>query len=74
MNEFDLIFISGNIVIRKGSDFMDIIIMIIITFMFLRMIIRGKVTKADFAMWAVTCILVLVLFKLHATSTLPISL
>ncbi|MCH4009388.1 DUF5993 family protein [Companilactobacillus sp.] len=53
---------------------MDIIIMIIITFMFLRMIIRGKVTKADFAMWAVICILVLVLFKLHATSTLPISL
>ncbi|WP_157023295.1 DUF5993 family protein [Companilactobacillus ginsenosidimutans] len=53
---------------------MDIIIMLIITFMFLRMIIRGKVTKADFAMWVVTAVLVLVLFKLHATSTLPISL
>ncbi|MFD1471788.1 DUF5993 family protein [Companilactobacillus mishanensis] len=53
---------------------MDIIIMIIITFMFLRMIIKGKVTKADFAMWALIAVLVLILFKLHATSTLPISL
>ncbi|WP_164505881.1 DUF5993 family protein [Companilactobacillus zhongbaensis] len=53
---------------------MDIIIMIIITLMFLRMIIRGKVTKLDFTLWAITCILILILFKLHATSTLPISL
>ncbi|WP_164507304.1 DUF5993 family protein [Companilactobacillus furfuricola] len=53
---------------------MDIIIMIIITLMFLRMIIRGKVSKFDFTMWVVACILILILFKLHATSTLPISL
>ncbi|WP_155802172.1 DUF5993 family protein [Companilactobacillus versmoldensis] len=53
---------------------MDIIIMLIITIMFLRMIIRGKITKADFAMWALICVLVLILFKIHATSTLPISL
>lgn len=53
---------------------MDIIIMIIITFMFLRMIIRGKISKADFTMWVVACILILILFKLHATSSLPISL
>ncbi|KRL67214.1 hypothetical protein FC27_GL002061 [Companilactobacillus versmoldensis DSM 14857 = KCTC 3814] len=74
MNRLALPFSSDNIIYWKGSDFMDIIIMLIITIMFLRMIIRGKITKADFAMWALICVLVLILFKIHATSTLPISL
>ncbi|MCD2256922.1 DUF5993 family protein [Agrilactobacillus fermenti] len=53
---------------------MDIIIMIIVTVMFLRMIIRGKVDRKDFAMWVAVCILSVILFKLHATSALQLNL
>ncbi|GAF38486.1 hypothetical protein FC83_GL003227 [Agrilactobacillus composti DSM 18527 = JCM 14202] len=53
---------------------MDIIIMLIITLMFLKVIIKGKFDKRDFMLWILTFVLVVVLFKLHATSNLNLNL
>lgn len=53
---------------------MDILITALITYMFYLLVIKKDTSKKFMIIFAIVIILNLVLFKIHATSTLPISL
>ncbi|WP_367881613.1 hypothetical protein [Lactobacillus sp. YT155] len=53
---------------------MDIIILLIMTYLFYLLAIKHDTSKKIFVLFSVVLVLVIILFKLHATSTLPISL
>ncbi|WEG74210.1 DUF5993 family protein [Vagococcus intermedius] len=53
---------------------MDIIILFLMTSLFYMLIVKKDTSWKVIMLWFVLIILSLILFKLHATSTLPISL
>lgn len=59
---------------ERGVVFMDIIILFLMTSLFYMLIVKKDTSWKVIMLWFVLIILSLILFKLHATSTLPISL
>ena len=53
---------------------MDILIMFLVFILFFLVIVKKKTNYKVIALWGVICILFIILYFLHATSQLPITL